>query len=353
MEGETLSGQATVGETGRVLVTLAALVIVVAGMRAAEAILTPFLISVFIAVIAAPPMFHLRRRGLPSSVAMSVVLAGILVIGFLLITLVGKSANDLISRLPEYQARLREYTDGVAAVLGRWGMEVSSDTFGQLMDPGKVLGLFAKTLSGLGGVLTNAVLIIFTVVFLLLEAWDFPEKLRSALKDPEHNWPRFQAFSRDLQRYLAIKAMVSLVTAALVAVPLIWIGLDYVALWAVLMFFLNFIPNIGPIIAAVPATLLALVQLGPIPAVAVAGVYLAVNTLMGNIVEPRFMGRSLGLSTLVVFLSLVFWGWVLGPIGMLLSVPLTMAAKIGLASNEDTRGLAVLLGPGTPDKQEL
>ena len=347
-----MSGQVTVGETGRLLVTLAALVIVVAGMRAAEAILTPFLISVFVAVIAAPPMFHLRRRGLPAPVAMSLVLAGIVVTGSLLITLVGKSANDLINQMPGYQERLKDYTNGLAALLGRWGMEIPSDMVSQLLDPAKVLGLFAKALTGVGGVLTNAVLIIFTVVFLLLEAWGFPEKLRSALKNPENNWPRFQAFSKDLQRYLAIKAMVSLVTAVLVAVPLIWIGLDYVALWAVLMFFLNFIPNIGPIIAAVPATLLALVQLGPIPAVAVAGVYLAVNTLMGNIVEPRFMGRSLGLSTLVVFLSLVFWGWVLGPIGMLLSVPLTMAAKIGLASNDDTRGLAVLLGPGSPEKQQ-
>lgn len=335
--------------SGRILVTLAALVIVIAGMRAAEAIITPFLLSIFIAVIAAPPMFFLQRRGLPSWLAMILVLAGIFGVGFMLITLVGNSVNDLITQLPEYQERLKAYTNGLVSLLSRWGLEISSEMVSQVVDPGKVLGLFTKALTGIGGVLTNAVLILFTVVFLLMEAAEIPSKLRRALKNPESNWPRFQGFSDNLQRYLAIKATISVVTAILVAIPLVLLGLDYPALWAVMMFFLNFVPNIGPIIAAVPAVLLALVQLGPFPALLVVLVYLGVNTLMGNIVEPRFMGRSLGLSTLVVFLSLVFWGWVLGPIGMLLSVPLTMAAKIALDSNEDTRGLAVMLGPGHQD----
>lgn len=328
------------------MVSLAALVIVIAGMRAAEPILTPFLLSLFIAVIATPPMFFLQRRGVPAGIAMVVVLAGIMVVGFMLITLVGNSVNDLVSQLPEYQERFKTYTSGFVAYMSRWGIEISIDMVSQVMDPGKILGLFAKTLSGVGGVLTNTVLILFTVVFLLMEAADFPSKLRQALKRPEDNWPRFQRFSDDLQRYLAIKATVSTVTAVLVVIPLALMGLDYPALWAVSMFFLNFVPNIGPIIAAVPAVLLALVQLGPLEALMVAVVYLAANTLMGNIVEPRFMGRRLGLSTLIVFLSLVFWGWVLGPIGMLLSVPLTMAAKIALDSNEETRGLAVMLGTG-------
>jgi AI-2 transport protein TqsA len=121
------------------------------------------------------------------------------------------------------------------------------------------------------------------------------------------------------------------------------IGVDFAPTWGLLAFLLNFIPNIGSIIAAVPAILLALIQLGLPSALLTLLGYLVVNITIGNFLEPRVMGRSLGLSTLVVFLSLLFWGWVLGPIGMVLSVPLTMTAKIALAVNEDTRWLAVLL----------
>ena len=333
---------------GRTLVTVAAFVVVVAGMRAAESILTPFLLSLFVAVVAAPPMFWMQRRGVPNAAALLVVLLMIVAIGFLLVMLVGNSANDLIRQLPEYQATLKGYLEGVFAFFERRGIEISRNLVVQYMDPGKALGIFASTLSGLGGVLTNAVLILFTVVFLLIEANGFQAKLKSALKEPKTSYPRYQRFSADLQRYLVIKAWVSAVTAILVVIPLLVLGLDYPWLWAVTMFLLNYIPNIGPIIAAVPAVLLALVQLGPGQALAVAGVYLLANTLMGNIVEPRFMGRGIGLSTLVVFLSLVFWGWILGPVGMLLSVPLTMAAKIALESSDDSKWLAVLLGTQEP-----
>lgn len=122
-------------------------------------------------------------------------------------------------------------------------------------------------------------------------------------------------------------------------------GIDYALLWGVLAFLLNFVPNIGSIIAAVPAVLLALIQLGPFSALMTAMGYLIANMVMGNIIEPRYMGKGLGLSTLVVFLSLVFWGWVLGPVGMLLSVPLTMLMKIALESSDETRWLAILMGP--------
>lgn len=343
-----MSDRGNLSMVGRALVTLAAFVVCVAGMRAAESILAPFLLSLFVAVVAAPPMFWLQRRRVSNTAALLIVLLLLVLIGFLLVMLVGNSANDLISQLPTYQAKLKGYLDGVLAVLERWGVEVSRDLVVQYMDPGKALGIFASTLSGVGGVLTNAVLILFTVVFLLIEANGFSAKLRGALKEPEKSYPRFQRFSDDLQRYLVIKAWMSAVTAILVLIALLIIGLDYPWLWAVLMFLLNYIPNIGPIIAAVPAVLLALVQLGPGQALAVAGAYVLANTLMGNIVEPRFMGRGVGLSTLVVFLSLVFWGWVLGPVGMLLSVPLTMAAKIALESSDDSRWLAVLLGAHEP-----
>ncbi|MBA7685918.1 AI-2 transport protein TqsA [subsurface metagenome] len=144
---------------------------------------------------------------------------------------------------------------------------------------------------------------------------------------------------------MAIKTLVSLATGVLVTIWIAIIGVDYPLLWGLLAFALNYVPNIGSIIAAIPVVLLATIQLGIIQAVAVAIGYLAVNLVMGNVIEPRFMGRGLGLSTLVVFLSLIFWGWILGPVGMLLSVPLTITAKIALDSSEETRWIGVLLGP--------
>jgi predicted PurR-regulated permease PerM len=150
----------------------------------------------------------------------------------------------------------------------------------------------------------------------------------------------------------------SLATGIAVFILLVVVGVNYAVLWGLLAFFLNYVPNIGSIIAAIPAVLLALIQLGFVESVIVAAGFVIINLLVGNVIEPRFMGRGLGLSTLVVFLSLIFWGWVLGPVGMLLSVPLTMTAKIALDSREETRWIATLLGPeisaknGAPTTEE-
>ena len=155
----------------------------------------------------------------------------------------------------------------------------------------------------------------------------------------------FQKFAVGVNQYLAIKSMVSLGTGILVALWMWLLDVDYPVLWGTLAFLFNYIPNIGSFLAAIPACLLAYVLHGfGVAAIAIAG-FVAINTGIGNLLEPRLMGRSLGLSTLVVFVSLVFWGWVLGPVGMVLSVPLTMILRIALESRAETRWLAVLLGP--------
>ena len=137
----------------------------------------------------------------------------------------------------------------------------------------------------------------------------------------------------------------SLGTGIMVTLWMWILNVDYPLLWGALAFMFNYIPNIGSFLAAIPACLLAYVLHGfGLAAVAVAG-FVAINTGMGNLLEPRLMGRRLGLSTLVVFISLVFWGWVLGPVGMVLSVPLTMILRIAFESRTETRWLAVLLGP--------
>ena len=147
--------------------------------------------------------------------------------------------------------------------------------------------------------------------------------------------------------------MTSLVTGVLVTVLLKMLGVNFAIMWGLVAVLLNFIPTIGSIIAAVPAVLLALVQLGLMSAAWVAGGYLIINVLIGNILEPKIMGSGIGLSALVIFVSMAFWGWVLGPVGMLLSIPLTMTCKIALAGNPETRWLALLLGSNRDAAMEL
>ena len=225
------------------------------------------------------------------------------------------------------------------------GIDTSTMALKEMLNPGSAMKIFGAALNSLSKVLTNGFLILMTVIFMLLEASSIPAKLRRMFGDPEHSLAGFDTFVNNVKQYMAIKTAVSLATGVLVAVWLTILGVDYPILWGVLAFFLNYVPNIGSIIAAIPAVLLAIIQVGPLKAALAAVGYVVVNLVMGNGVEPRFMGKGLGLSTLVVFLSLIFWGWVLGPVGMLLSVPLTITAKIALDSREDTRWLSVLLGP--------
>ena len=330
---------------GRFLITTASFVIVVAGMRAATSILVPFLLSVFIAIICAPALYWLLRKKIPNVLAVSIVLIGILVIGFFLAAFVGTSVNDFSSQLPFYQERLTEKTATITSWLKDHGMSMPEKGLREHFDPENIMRIVGSTLTRLSGVLTNVFLILLTVVFILLEASGFPRKLYAAIRHPEDSLAQFSQITENVNRYLAIKTWFSLATGILIGIWLWVLGVNHPLLWGVLAFLLNYVPNIGSIVAAVPAVLLAFIQLGMGSALIAALGYLVANTVFGNLLEPRFMGRGLGLSTLVVFLSLVLWGWVLGPVGMILSVPLTMILKVALESSEDTRWIAIMLGP--------
>ena len=178
---------------------------------------------------------------------------------------------------------------------------------------------------------------------MLLEASGLPRKLLALSGGSPLLMEQAERIRDAINRYMSLKTALSILTGLLVTLLLRALGVDYAILWGLLATFFNFVPNIGSIIAAVPAVLLALIQFGPSTALLTAGGYLIINVSIGNFLEPRIMGRGLGLSTLVVFLSLVFWGWVLGPVGMLLSVPLTMIVKITLENFEQTHWIAVLL----------
>lgn len=333
------------GQQRQILLTTAAFVIVVAGMREAQSLLVPFLLAGFIAIIAAPALFFLKQRRIPTGIALLLVILAIIGAGMLLGVLVGNSINDFSDQLPQYQEKLRGQTLSLLQWLTSLGLSLPEPAFSNLIDPGKAMKMAAQGLNSLGNLVTNTLLILLTVIFILLEASGFPAKLRQILGNPEESLVHFEQFTRNIKHYMAIKTATSLLTGVAVALWLMAVGVDYPVLWGVLAFLLNYIPNIGSFIAAIPAVLLALIQIGTGAALWTGVGYLIINSLVGNVIEPRFMGRGLGLSTLVVFISLVFWGWVLGTVGMFLSVPLTMTIKIALDSHNDTRWIATLLGP--------
>ncbi len=330
----------------QILITLAALVLVLAGLQAAKAIVVPFLLAAFIAIISTSPMVWLQRKGLPTWLALLMVILVVLLFGLVFAVLIGTSVRDLSGSLPDYEAKLRELTTVAVAWLQKLGLNISTTAVTELLDPAAAMSLVATLLNALGNMVTNGFLVLMTVVFMLLEASSFPVKLRTILGS-DSSLGRFEFFISNVKHYMFIKTLVSLATGVLVTVMVAILGVDLPLLWGLLAFALNFVPNIGSVIAGLPAVMLTLVQLGPLRALLVAGGYVVINLLIGSMLEPRFLGRGLGLSTLVVFLSLLFWGWLLGPVGMLLSVPLTMTAKIALESREDTRWLAVLLGTET------
>jgi predicted PurR-regulated permease PerM len=327
----------------RFLVLSASFIIIVAGIRSAGSIVVPFLLSAFIAVICTSPLFWLKRKGIPSGIAVLIVLVGIFLVGLILAALIGTSLNDFSDQLPTYQARLHEETTKLFGWLNEKGVNISGEKLLEYVNPGKAFGLFASTLKSFRTVLTDALLIVITVIFMLLELSGFPEKLRDALGTSPSSSIGMDKVTDGIKQYMMIKTLTSLATGVFITIWLAIIGVDFPVLWGVVAFVLNFVPNIGSIIAAIPAVLLALIQLGIFPALHAAIAFLVVNFVIGTVLEPRIMGQGVGLSTLVVFLSLVFWGWVLGPVGMLLSVPLTMVVKIGLENNEGTRKIAVLL----------
>ena len=312
-------------------------------MQAARVVLVPLLVAIFIAVLCTPLTRLLERIRIPTGLAVAIVI--ILIIGTMTLvgTFVGGSLAAFNDRLPFYQTRLDEIFTEMAALLGQ---EVSVGRLLEMVQPGAAMGLVATLLNGIQGLLANFFLIAFSVIFMLLESSTFPAKMQLVLRASRGEPEYFKRFTSSVQRYLGIKTLTSLVTGLAVGMLAAGFGLDFPFLWGLLAFLLNFIPNIGSLIAAIPAVLLALIQFGGWESALIALGYFVINIAIGGIIEPRVMGRGLGLSTLVVFLSLVFWGWILGPIGMLLSVPLTMTAKIALESSERTATAALLLSPG-------
>lgn len=321
----------------------ACFVVIVAGMKVSSPILVPVLLSFFIATISAPPLLWLTKKGLPTFVALLAVIAIITAVGAVMVALISASLADFQEQLPHYESRLREFYALALEHLAVFGIGLDMFKLDSVLSPASIAAAVGAIANDVGNVVAKAFLIFLVVIFILFEISAFQNKLEKIFDRENGSMERLNNLRRNIQEYLVIKTITSLGTGVAVWILLTALGVDFAILFALLAFMLNFVPNIGSLIAALPAIILALLQLGVATAVYASIGYVVINVLIGSILEPRMSGRKLGLSPLVVFLSLIFWGWVMGPVGMFLSVPLTMMVRLVAEINDNTRWLAVLL----------
>ena len=330
---------------GYSFMVMASVVIVLAGVKSASAIIIPFLLSLFIAIILTPSYNFFKNKGIPEAISLLLVISVFLTFLALVAKLIGTSVTDFSANINMYSEKLTSYYMSIASYAQEFGVVLPVDEFSTLIDSKRIMTFGTTVLQSMGSMFTNGFVIILTVVFMLLESSHFLAKIDFADGDRD-TVVHIKEISQKIKQYMVLKALISLLTGFVVWIALLFIGTDYAFLWGVMAFMFNFIPNIGSIIAAVPAVLITLVQLGSFSALLVTALYTAVNIIIGSFIEPKVMGRGLGLSTLVVFLSLLFWGWLLGIVGMLLSIPLTIMAKIAFDANDNTKWISVLLGTG-------
>jgi predicted PurR-regulated permease PerM len=322
----------------RVLVGAASLVVVVAGLKAAAPLLIPLVIAMFLAVVCFPLVQWLRARRVPTAIAVTLTVLGIFAVFAGPGAVVTAAIRQFIAAAPAYQRELISRYNGAVAWLGERGWDTAF--LRDLVDPARIFDVAVGSVSGLVTFLSVGFLIVLVTAFMLAYG--------AALAGPPHRRgePRtgdVARIIREVQTYLGVKTVVSLMTGFAAWSWLVIIGVDFALLWGLITFLFNYVPNIGSVIAAVPPIVLALLQLGGTEALLVLAGYIALNQFFGSFVEPYLLGQRLRLAPLAVLVSVIVWGWIWGAAGALLSVPITMALKIGLEHSDEFRWIAQLL----------
>ena len=336
---------------GSPVITVATLIIIIAGVIYAKDIISPFLLALFISIVCAQPISWLEKKRIPRWLALIIVILGLIILFSGFAFLIGGTVSSFSSNVSKYETTLTAISNSFIQFLNEKGLKIRPDEVSNFFQPARILEFTASAVNGLINMMGNTFLTFLIILFTLTELKSFPVKAKAILSGSDESISYFSTILKNIRHYLGIKTLVCLSTGILIYIAMLIIGVDYPLLWALIAGLMNYIPNIGSIIAAVPAVLMALVQFGLGGALWTLGSFLLVNNILGNFIEPKIMGKGLGLSTLVVFLSLLFWGFILGTMGMFLSVPLTMTIKIILEQNERTRWIAILLG--TPAEAKL
>jgi AI-2 transport protein TqsA len=328
-------------------------IVSIAAIMAARSIIVPILLALFISIIFAQPILWLEKKKIPWGLGTIIVLLSAGLVFPVLGGIIGDSISKFISDAPKYEERLQDVFVESIEGLNQLGANINTEQTLEEVDPGKIMTFAAGAAGEIGKVVKETALVIVITVFMLFGAKNFLYKTELIEKIHSRPLTFLDTIGTSIRHYLSIKSVISLITGFLVWLWLIILGVEYAILWGVIAFLFNYIPSIGSPIAAIPAILLALIQLGVGGMVWTAVGYAVINVVMGSIVEPKALGKGLGLSTLVVFLSLIIWGFILGIVGMFLAIPLTITIKIMLEEKESTRWLAVLLGTEDEARQML
>lgn len=311
----------------RMLIALACLVVIVAGIKVVAPILTTFLLALLLAQVMSPLLLFLMHRGLPRGVAVTVTLLLVLVGGAAVIALVGVSVSELSRRLPQYGAELVVIRDQLFTFLQGHGIDTAGLTRLEALDPTTLVRPAASMVGALLAQLGHGFFILLITALLLIELAVLFRELERADRSQRTLLVRFGEMSTDVQKYIAITALVGLVGTVAYAILLQALGVPFIAAWVVLYFLLSFIPAIGGVISLIPVVIVTVLEHGLERAVILVVIFTVFNFLLGDVLKPRFVQKGFEISIVAIFAALVFWDWLLGPVGMVLAVPLTITLR--------------------------
>jgi predicted PurR-regulated permease PerM len=308
------------------LVGAAAVVVLTAGIRASTGVLNPILMAGFLALLLQPLVRRLRGWGVAGGVAVGLVVLALVIAGLVMAGFVGVSLRQVALEIPGYAARLEAISASVTRTAEAHGVDAAAYVQSALRGP--QLGRAVLNLTGaVAAAFGNLVLTLFIFAFMLGSVWEMERRASLRARDHSRLAARFMAFSDTLRGYMGVRAVLGMAAAVLDYLVLLALGVEHALLWGVLSFLLSFVPNIGFALSMIPPMLLALLEHGWVSALIVFVAYELINTVIDNVIGPRFVGKQMNISALVSFLSVIFWTWLLGPTGAILAVPLTVLIR--------------------------
>jgi AI-2 transport protein TqsA len=333
-------------------------------MKALGAILKPFFVAVFLSILIYPAGTFFARYKIPRGVTYLVIIIAFFSLFYVLGALISVNVTDFIDNFPLYEAKVRALFAQVLETLSRSGaltrfgvakdIDPSTLALTDYVSLERLMSAAGESLGSLVGIVADTLVVIFFMIFILLEVGKLPERIRWAY-GPKQSVEIIEVgemINTSVIKYLGVVTLINFLLAAAYTVILVIMGEDFAILWGVLAFLLNFIPYIGSYIAVFLPVLTALVQFSPATALVLLVALIVIQVFLGNVVQPRIMGRHLNLSPLVVLISLAFWGWLWGIAGMFLAVPITATIKIVLEHVRGTENIARLMSEGAGKEEE-
>jgi AI-2 transport protein TqsA len=331
----------------RFLLAAGGLVLLIAGLRAASDVINPFLLALIFAFVFGPTLGWLQNKGLPAWLALLLTIFLILAGAILLLIFLGVTLGELVETLPSYQSSAQEQSANLQESLANMG--INADSVLKTLNPAKIFDIIGKILAEVISVGGATVFMFFILAFMLFEATGMSRKLRNPRIADNQFVKRFASFGSDIRRYVLVLTWINFLVGVGDAIFLAILGVDFAILWGLLAWFMGYIPSVGFWLALIPPVMLAYAEFGAGTALLVFLGYVLINGTVQNIVQPKLMGDQLNLSPLVVIASLFIWTWVLGPLGALIAVPMTMAVQqLVLGSSEGSQWLADLMGAAPP-----